>query len=365
MTPLERYLAEVRRGNLMADPAQQAAVAHTQRLYDELLAETRADSGLLVRVRAWLGGTERAPVRGLYLWGDVGRGKTHVVNSFYAALPFADKRRMHFHVFMQRVHGQLAELERREDPLVAVAQTLAGEARVICFDEFQVTDITDAMLLGRLLAALFERGVTLVATSNIAPCDLYRDGLQREQFLPAIELIERHTQVVHLDGAVDYRLRVLEKAEIYHSPLDERAEQCLAESFAALGPEDVRDGEVLELSGRHIATRRLAEGIAWFDFAALCETPRATADYMVVARRFHTVMLSDVPVMDDAEPDRVIRFIQLVDELYEHRVNFIVSAAGPPESLYRGTRLGVRFARAASRLVEMQTRDYLAQKHLP
>ncbi|MDX1433093.1 MAG: cell division protein ZapE [Gammaproteobacteria bacterium] len=364
MTPMQRYLADVRRGNLLADQAQQTAVEHTQRLYDELIADAAAPPGLLGRVRRWLGAGTRAPVRGLYLWGDVGRGKTRIVNSFYAALPFEEKRRLHFHAFMQQVHARLAVLEGTRDPLDTVAAGFADEARVICFDEFQVSDITDAMLLGRLLGALFARRVTLVATSNIAPWDLYRGGLQREQFLPAIELIETHTRIVQLDGAVDYRLRVLEKAEIYHSPLDARAGESLAESFAALSRDDTVDGEALEVGGRRIATRRLAEGVAWFDFSALCETPRAASDYMEIARRFHTVLISDVPLMDDDEPDRVIRFIQLLDELYEHRVNVIVSAAAPPDELYRGRRLAERFARARSRLAEMQTRDYLARTHL-
>ncbi|NIM27614.1 MAG: cell division protein ZapE [Gammaproteobacteria bacterium] len=365
MTPMDRYLAALERGELLPDPAQRRAVEHTQRLFDELVAAEKSSDAWLQRLRSRLGAGQPPPVRGLYLWGGVGRGKTHIVNSLYAALPFRDKMRVHFHSFMQLVHQKLRALGQRRDPLLAVADDLAADARVICFDEFHVSDITDAMLLGRLLRALFARGVTLVATSNIAPDDLYLDGLQREQFLPTIELIKSHTEVVHLDGQLDYRLRVLERSETYHCPLDAAAEQALLGCFEALAEENVRMGGYLDIAGRTIETRAIAEGIVWFDYAEICETPRSAADYMEIARCFHTVLLSNVPVMDDELRDRVVRFIHLIDELYEHNVNLVLSAAALPEALYAGKSLAARFDRARSRLVEMQSRDYLAAKHLP
>jgi cell division protein ZapE len=362
---MDRYLAELERGKLQPDAAQRRAVEHTQRLYDELVTTSELSSGLLERFRGWVGSRQAPPVRGLYLWGGVGRGKTHIVNSLHASLPFPDKMRVHFHSFMQLVHQKLRALGERQDPLTAVADDLAGDTRVICFDEFHVSDITDAMLLGRLLGALFSRGVTLVATSNIAPDDLYLDGLQREQFLPAIALIKSHTDVMHLDGGVDYRLRVLERSAIYHCPLGAEAEKALAACFEALAEENVRMAEALDIAGRAVETRATADGIAWFEYAAICETPRSAADYIEIARRYHTVLLSNVPVMDDALRDRVVRFIHLVDELYEHNVNLILSAAAQPEDLYVGEHLAVRFDRARSRLVEMQSHDYLAAEHLP
>ena len=365
MTPMDRYLAEIERGDLQPDAAQHQAVEHTQRLFENLVAANESNGGFLERLGELFGSSEEAPVRGLYLWGGVGRGKTHIVNAFYATLPFAAKMRVHFHSFMQLVHQKLRVLEQRQDPLLSVAEDLAGDARVICFDEFHVSDITDAMLLGRLLKALFSRGVTLVATSNIAPDELYLDGLQREQFLPAIELIKSHTDVVHLASEVDYRLRVLERSEIYHCPLDAAAEQALQICFEALAEENVREGGSLEVAGRAIETRATADGVVWFEYAAICETPRSAADYIEIARCFHTMLLSNVPVMDDELRDRVVRFIHLVDELYEHNVNLILSAAALPENLYVGEELTVRFDRARSRLVEMQSRDYLAAKHLP
>ena len=365
MTPMDRYLAELERGELQPDAAQRRAVEHTQRLYDKLLEESEASLGFLQRVHEWVSAPRVTPVRGLYLWGGVGRGKTHIVNALHAALPFSDKMRVHFHSFIQLVHRKLAALGEREDPLVAVAEDLAGDTRIICFDEFHVSDITDAMLLGRLFDALFSRGVTLVATSNIAPDDLYLGGLQREQFLPAIDLIKTHTDVVHLDGGVDYRLRVLERSAIYHCPLDTDAEQALTICFEALAPENVQMDAPVEIAGRRIETRAIADGIVWFEYAAVCETPRSAGDYIEIARRYHTLLLSNVPVMDDQRLDRVVRFIHLVDELYERNVNLILSAAASPEDLYTGGRLSVRFDRARSRLAEMQSHDYLAAKHLP
>lgn len=362
MTPGERYRDELARGVLLPDPAQAALVEELDRVHRSLLAWR--DAGLLARLaRRFGGGSE--PVRGLYVWGGVGRGKTHLVDLFYRASGLDPKLRIHFHRFMQHVHGELNALPDREDPLEIVAARIAKRARVLCFDEFHVSDITDAMILGRLLAGLFERGTTLVATSNIEPSRLYAGGLQRERFLPAIDLIERHTKVVRLESGADYRLRALERARTWYSPLGPDADRGLSECFGALAPEDAVDCGALTILGRSVSSVRHAEGIAWFDFETLCGGPRSVADYIEIARDFHSVILSGVPVLDDERRDPVRRFIHLVDELYERNVNLIVSAAAPPDGLYRGRRLAEPFERTRSRLVEMRSTDYLGREHIP
>ena len=363
MTPRERYRDELARGVLLPDPAQAALVEELERVHRSLLAQR--DGGLLARLTRRLAGGGGEPVRGLYVWGGVGRGKTHLVDLFFRASGFDAKLRIHFHRFMQLVHGELNALSDREDPLGIVAARIARRARVLCFDEFHVSDITDAMILGRLLAGLFEHGTTLVATSNIEPSRLYADGLQRERFLPAIELIERRTKVLRLDGRADYRLRALERARTWYSPLGPDADRGLADCFRALAPEDVVDGGVLTILGRPVPSVRHAVGIAWFDFETLCGGPRSVADYIEIARDFHSVMLSDVPVLDDDRRDPVRRFIHLVDELYERNVNLIASAAVAPDGLYRGRWLTEPFERTRSRLFEMQSTDYLGREHIP
>lgn len=363
MTPRERYRDELARGVLLPDAAQAALVEELDAVHQALVAPRNV--GVLARLARRLRRTSREPVRGLYVWGGVGRGKTHLVDMFYRAPGLDPKLRIHFHRFMQLVHGELNALGEREDPLRIVASRMAKRARVLCFDEFYVSDITDAMILGRLLAALFERGVTLVATSNIEPSKLYAGGLQRERFLPAIELIERHAKVIRLDSDTDYRLRALERARTWYSPLGPDAERGLAECFRTLAPEHVIDGGVLTILGRPVPSVRHADGIAWFDFETLCMGPRSVADYIEIARDFHSVVLSGVPVLDDDRRDPLRRFIHLVDELYERNVNLIVSAAAAPDGLYRGRRLAEPFRRTRSRLVEMRSTDYLGREHIP
>ena len=369
MTPVDRYRLALQRGELEHDPAQAAFVGRLQDLHRRLTQRAEAPAerpGLLARI----GGLLRAPdppppPRGIYVWGSVGRGKTLLVDFFFDSLPFDAKWRIHFHDFMEHVHAELKALGNRRDPLAAVADHMAARTTVLCFDEFHVSDIADAMLLGRLLGALFERGIALIATSNSAPADLYRDGLQREQFLPAIALIETHTEVVHLDSATDYRLRTLEREAVYHSPLDDDARAAMARCYAELAPDSpARAGEV-EVHGRRIAVRGSAHGCAWFDFAVLCQTARSTSDYLELARRYHTLLLSAVPAMDDDDNDAALRFMHLVDTVYDRNVNLVLSAEAEPAGLYRGTRLAERFQRTHSRLEEMQSRDYLARAHLP
>ena len=363
MAPRKRYHDELARGVLLPDAAQAALVEELERVYRSLVLPT--ERGLLGRLARRLKRRTPEPVRGLYVWGGVGRGKTHLVDLFIDAPRLDSKLRIHFHRFMQLVHGELNALAEREDPLRIVAGRIAARARVLCFDEFYVSDITDAMILGRLLAALFERGVTLVATSNIEPSRLYADGLQRARFLPAIELIERHTKVVHLDSGTDYRLRALERARTWYTPLGPGAERGLAECFRALVPEHAGEDGALTILGRSVPVVRHAGGVAWFDFETLCGGLRSVADYIEIARDFHTVVLSGVPVLDDDRRDPVRRFIHLVDEFYDRNVNLVVSAAAGPEGLYRGGKLAGPFQRTRSRLVEMQSTDYLGRGHIP
>lgn len=359
-----RYEAALHELDLREDAAQRRAITALERVADELIANRRA-SALSGRLRRLLGAAPPRPVTGVYLWGGVGRGKTFMMDLFFASLPFDAKLRYHFHRLMNHVHGRLKTLQDARDPLATVADELARRARVLCFDEFFVADIADAMILGRLLEALFERGVTLVATSNTPPDDLYRGGLQRSRFLPAIELIRTNMEVVHVDGLTDYRLRLLETAELWHAPLDGVAETNLATWFERMAPATGSRDEKLEVLGREIRTRRRSDGLVWFDFADLCGGPRSQDDYIEIARWFQTIILSNVPVLDGYSENEARRFIALVDELYDRRVNLIVSAADSIGRIYTGQRLRHEFERTRSRLLEMQSVEYLAAEHLP
>ena len=364
MTPLQRYQADLRREGFVADKAQKRAIRHTERLYHELLAPPSPPPRRLFERLRKCPAAAPAPVKGLYFWGGVGRGKTYLIDAFYECLPLREKTRIHFHSFMQRVHRELQTLKDVASPLNLVADRMATDVRVLCFDEFHVSDITDAMLLGNLLKALFDRQVTLVTTSNEHPDKLYSGGLQRERFLPAIQLIKTHTEVIHVDSGVDYRLRALEKAEIYHTPLDESANRSLARSFEAVAPDAGEAGGTMDVEGREIPTLRRADGVVWFDFEAICGGPRAATDYIEIARCYQTVLVSDIPQLDELGNDAARRLIHLVDEFYDRGVKLIVSAACPPAELYTGTRLRKLFERTISRLEEMQSRHYLARQHI-
>lgn len=309
--------------------------------------------------------TSITPVRGLYVWGTVGRGKTMLMDRFYEQLNVPYKMRSHFHRFMHEVHGELKQLKNFEDPLEEVAERLALKARVICFDEFFVNDIADAMILGTLFEALFRRGVTLVTTSNVPPAQLYRDGLQRQRFLPAIAQLQTHTKVLELGAGVDYRLRVLEQAEIYHYPLDAQADTNLEMYFQAIAPDEAKQDVPLALNDRQVSARALADGVVWFDFQAICGGPRSQEDYIELARCFQTVMVSGIPQLTRDNEDEARRFIALVDEFYDRNVKLIVSAASPLEELYQGKKLEFEFQRTCSRMREMQSHDFLARPHLP
>ena len=362
-TPLERYQADLQRPDFSHDPSQEAAVNALQSLYEQLLAiPVSAKGGLLGRFRK---GKPVETPKGLYFWGGVGRGKTYLMDTFYDTLPFEQKMRAHFHRFMQRVHRELKALPGEKNPLIIVADKIADEARVICFDEFFVSDITDAMILAGLFQRLFERGVVLVATSNIVPDELYKDGLQRSRFLPAIALVNERCEVFNLDGGVDYRLRTLEQAELYHWPLDEGADISLMDSFQRLAPDVDVGNDALDIEGRKIIARHHADDVVWFEFTALCDGPRSQNDYIEIARIFHAIIVSNVPKMDASKDDQARRFINMIDEFYDRNVKLVLSAEVPLHELYSGGRLEFEFQRTQSRLLEMQSHEYLGREHRP
>lgn len=361
--PEQYYRQRLSDPGILPDPAQETAVQALEQLYRALLqAPPRRRRFTL----PWSAARAPAPsATGLYLWGGVGRGKTWLVDIFFNQLPIEDKLRLHFHQLMARAHERLATLQGQPDPLDRVAGELATGARVICLDEFIVSDIGDAMILAGLLRALFRRGVTLVTTSNTRPDDLYRDGIQRASFLPAIALLKRHTRVLELGGGTDYRLRYLEQAPVYHTPLDAGVEQALEQEFERLAPEPGRRNGHIHVAHRDIPVRRVADDLVWFDFTALCGPPRSQADYLELARRFHTVMISDIPLLGPALDDATRRFLYLIDAFYDRGVKLIISAAETPDALYQGERLAFDFQRASSRLREMQSTDYLSREHRP
>ena len=341
------------------DDAQQAVLPHFERLLDDLVAVERAGLSL----KRLLGGNKRA-VAGLYLWGGVGRGKSFLMDSFFGAAPSKRKKRMHFHRFMQDVHHQLAALQGLSNPLAAVAKGLARDVKLLCLDEFLVTDIADAMLMRGLLEGLLAEGVVLVTTSNTRPDQLYLNGLQRSQFLPAIELLKKHLQILEVEGGQDYRLRALEKLGVYHWPLSEATEHRMAEEFVAIADAEGEANAIVDVAGRELIARRSAPGVVWFDFGELCQKPRGQLDFIELARRYHTVLLSKIPRMFADERDAARRFAWLVDEFYDRRVKLIVSAEAPVEGLLDPTTVGRDLERTISRLIEMQSHHYLAQPHL-
>ncbi len=336
---------------------------HTQTLYEALVCNGYETGNILTKLMTMFSGNPVRNIKGLYFWGGVGRGKTWIIDAFYDCLPFEEKMRMHFNRFMRMVHQDLKTLGNIQDPLKAVAERISTKARVICFDEFHVSDITDAMLLGGLLDALFERGVVLVTTSNEHPDMLYRDGLQRERFLPAIALLHQHTNIINVDEGIDYRLRYLDKAEIYHYPLDENADRMMLDNFQHIAPDTGNAKLTIYIEYRQIETVQCADGVVWFDFPEICDGPRGPGDYIEIGRLYQTVLVSNVPQMDENQNDTAKRFITLVDEFYDRNVKLILSAQAMPEDLYQGKRLAQPFKRTISRLVEMQTHEYLARQH--
>ncbi len=352
---------------IQLDVAQRHAAERLARLKEELAALKRKRATLVGRYLM-----HPEPPRGVYLWGGVGRGKSFLMDAFYAAVPQRRKTRIHFHAFMREVHADLKTLRHEADPLVAVAERIAERYRLVCFDEFHVSDIADAMILGRLLANAMDLGVVFVITSNYPPSGLYPDGLQRQNFLPTIDLILSRMDVLEVDAGVDYRRRTLERERVYHWPADAAAMDALERTFATLVVKPSPECTI-RLLERDVPVVRRGEGVVWFSFASLCETPRSQLDYLELAQAHHTLILSDVPRLASVDANVIRRFTLLVDVLYDHRVKLILSAAAPLEEIARieeTTRDGdtrrvlAEFARTASRLTEMQSAEYMSEPHI-
>ena len=364
LTPIEQYKKDLLKDDFQYDEAQENAVKNLQRLYDDFIQASNNKPSFLSKL---LNRNQNATanVQGIYFWGGVGRGKTYLVDTFFHCLPTDKKLRIHFHRFMHRVHDEMNKLDSVEDPLTHVAKILASETSIICFDEFFVSDITDAMILGTLLDELFKLGVVFVTTSNIVPDDLYKNGLQRARFLPAIALLKKHCDVVNVDSGVDYRLRALEKAEIYHFPCDEQADINIQTYFEQLAQGKSLKETQISVSGRNIAVKDVADGVVWFDFISICESARSQLDYMEISRVYHSVLLANVKQMSRENDDAARRFIAMVDEFYERNVKLIITAQVSLEQLYTDGTLVFEFKRCISRLQEMQSHEYLAQPHIP
>ncbi|WP_447885767.1 cell division protein ZapE [Serratia fonticola] len=372
-SPLSRYQQALEAGEYQADAVQRQAVTQLDRIYQalqQLPASAAANAGkrrnLLSR---WLGKSEETttqrPVQGLYMWGGVGRGKTWLMDLFFHSLPGDRKLRLHFHRFMLRVHEELTELQGQENPLEIVADGFKAQTDVLCFDEFFVSDITDAMLLATLLQALFARGITLVATSNIIPDNLYRNGLQRARFLPAIDLINEYCDVMNVDAGIDYRLRTLTQAHLYLTPLNQQTQDTMDHIFLKLAGHAGEEAPVLQINHRPMPTLRAVEGVLAIDFHTLCEEPRSQLDYIALSRLYHSVMLYNVRIMGPLKENTARRFLALVDEFYERHVKLVIAAEASMFEIYQGEQLKFEFQRCLSRLQEMQSEEYLKLPHLP
>ncbi|AWS50575.1 MULTISPECIES: cell division protein ZapE [Providencia] len=372
MTPTMRYQQALADGDYQPDDVQKLAVERLDKIYQQLVNATSSTlqdkpSGLKQRFNRLLGKTSTVPVvpiQGLYMWGGVGRGKTWLMDMFYESLPGTRKLRLHFHRFMKKVQEDLMALQGQENPLDIIADEFKKQTDVLCFDEFFVSDITDAMILGTLLEGLFARGITLVATSNIIPDNLYRNGLQRARFLPAIEQIKKYCDVMNVDAGIDYRLRTLTQAHLFLSPINHENRQHLDEVFVKLAGKEGEVNPVLEVNHRKMPVIRAAEGVLAIGFNVLCEEPRSQNDYIYLSNCYHTVLLYDVPVMGTNDENPARRFLALIDEFYERKVKLVINAEVPMESLYQGQLLAFEYQRCLSRLQEMQSEEYLKIPHL-
>ena len=368
--PLEWYWNFSQRSDFQADSEQLKILERLQKLFEELEDYRQYRAGKINRLVTNLG-AGRKPPRGVYIWGGVGRGKSLMMDAFFKVLPHKRKRRVHFHEFMREVHARMRELNGQEDPLDTIAAQVARELRVLAFDEFHVSDIADAMILARLLELMIARGVVLVMTSNYQPDGLYPNGLQRARFVPAIEILKRDLDVVELAGATDHRRRILDALSVYYTPIDSGADAHLAMFFEAMTKATFAEDGTLEIGARPVAFRRRAKGVVWFDFGELCEKARSQVDFLEIASSYHTVIVSNVRRMSAAQTDVVRRFTWLVDVFYDQRVKLVVSAEAWPEELLTASEgaspaektVLAEFARTASRLREMQSRDYFSRKH--
>lgn len=365
MSLIKLYQDALSQPDMVQDSAQQEAITKLQTL-TEHLQDSEKNSWLFQLliyspIKSW----RPEPVKGLYLWGGVGRGKTWLMNLFYRQLKIKNKKRIHFHHFMLSIHEQLGELKKQKNPLQVIARNIAKSYRVLCIDEFIVTNITDAMILSELLHTLFKYQVCLVATSNRVPDDLYLNGLQRERFLPAIELIKKHTEVFKLDSGIDHRSALLEHDDIYYLRSDEAAIGKIKQRMQELAISPITESKVLRIFKRDIKTLCCSDEIVWFDFEIICSAPRASQDYIELAEKYNTVIITEIPLLDEYSDDKTRRFIYLIDELYDRNVKLIACAAAEPDALYSGSMLQFAFQRTCSRLIEMRSHKYLSQAHKP
>ncbi len=358
MSPKVWYLTAREKPGFIYDAAQEKAIEALDGLWRQLVDFKAKRNHFLGR--SWL--SPEVP-KGLYFWGGVGRGKSFLMDVFYDCVPYRRKRRIHFHNFMAEVHHEMKLLAGEKDPLLALADNIAKSTRLLCFDEFHVSDIADAMILGRLLEAMFERGVVLMVTSNYPPDGLYPNGLQRQKFLPAISLIKRELRVLNVDGGNDYRLREMTREPLYIVPADAASDEKLAAIFERLSPVAQRDEIQIDVSGRMIPVKKLAHGVVWFEFADICGSPRDQTDYLEIAHQFHTVFLSHVPRLTAEDAAAAKRFTWLVDVFYDNRVKLVITAAALPQELDIDAMLDNEFSRAVSRLIEMQSKAYLGLPH--
>jgi cell division protein ZapE len=360
------YQALLDSEQLVADTNQLKVIQALQILHDELSANNPEDSTIINRFTTFLSrNSNNRSIQGLYIWGGVGRGKTFLMDLFFSNLHFQDKLRLHFHRFMDQAHTMLRNYQDESDPLKLVAKEFSNKAKVLCFDEFFVNDIGDAMILSGLLEGLFENNVVLITTSNVEPDLLYKDGLQRERFLPTIKLLQEHTKIINLEGETDHRFEFLQTNDVYNSPIDAQSLEWLHHSFLTLANERVEASwEKIKINDRAIQTIRHTDTVAWFDFKEICDGPRSASDYIAIAKQFNTVLISHVPIFNGKD-DQARRFINLVDEFYDRHVKLILSAEASPAKLYEGTRLKAEFGRTISRLTEMQSHEYLQKQHQP
>lgn len=356
---LDAYDALLVERGYVADEAQMRAATALQELYANLLSFKVKRGSTLKRLL-----NPPKPPKGVYFWGGVGRGKSFLMDCFYDSVPYRRKKRIHFHAFMQQIHRDLEKYKGEPDPMLRLAEQIAREVRLLCFDEFHVSDIADAMILGRLMDGLFANGVIIVMTSNYPPEKLYPNGLHRESFLPTIALLQKHLDVFEVDAGVDYRLRALEQVEIYHHPVDAAAEKKMLDYFRMVAGEEGKKGGHIEVLGRQVDTIRRSHGVIWFDFRTLCGGPRSQNDYLEIARGYHTVLLSHIPKMTQHQASEARRFTWLVDVFYDHRVKLIATADCEPEALYTEGTQSSEFFRTVSRLTEMHSREYLILPHL-
>ena len=346
---------------LIGDASQLVIVEELSKLQQSLYAKESLYNQIIKQIGF---PKKQLPIKGIYLWGNVGRGKTFLMDLFFNTLDIKKKKRIHFHRMMSEVHAHLQKVNNIEDPIIKIVKSMAKNTRVLCFDEFFVRDIGDAMILGKLLDGFFMHGITLVTTSNIIPSELYKDGLQREQFLPAIKLLEQNTDIIQIKDGPDYRLRLLENAGTFFLAKHKETHKKIEQYCNKMVTNGNQNNKKLEILGRQIQTICLGQGVVWFAFKDICHNPRGTQDYIEIARQFQTVIISDLPIFTEDENNLARRFISLVDEFYDHRVNLILSAEENIENIYQGKKLHSEFKRTISRLIEMQSLEYLGLAHL-